>query len=38
LRGAAAAAAVTSPSEAAVTVVASAFIRSDGTILAQDGS
>jgi hypothetical protein len=38
LRGAAAAAVVTSPSDAAVTVVASAFIGSDGTLIAQDGS
>jgi hypothetical protein len=38
LRGAAAAAVVTSPSDAAVTVVASASIGSDGTIVAQDGS
>jgi hypothetical protein len=38
LRGAAVAAVVTSPSDAAVTVVASAFIGSDGTIIAQDGS
>ena len=38
LRGAAAAAVVTSPSDAAVSVVASASIGSDGTILAQDGS
>jgi hypothetical protein len=38
LPSAAAAAVVTSPSDAAVTVVASAFIGSDGTIIAQDGS
>jgi hypothetical protein len=38
LRGAAAAAVVTSPSDAAFTVVASAFIGSDGTIMAQDDS
>jgi hypothetical protein len=38
LPGAAAAAVVTSPSDAAVTVVASAFIGSDGTIIAQDGT
>ena len=38
LSGAATAAVVTSPSDAAVTVVASAFIGSDGTIIAQDGS
>jgi hypothetical protein len=38
LRGAAGAAVVTSPAEAAVTVVASASIGSDGTIIAQDGS
>jgi hypothetical protein len=38
LQGPAVAAVVTSPSDAAVTVVASAFIGSDGTIIAQDGS
>lgn len=38
LRGAAAAAVVTSPSGTAVTVVASAFIAAEGTIVAQDGS
>ena len=38
MSGAATAAVVTSPSDAAVTVVASAFIGSDGTIIAQDGS
>ena len=38
LRGAAAAAVVTSPSDAAVTVVASASIGSDRTILAHDGN
>jgi hypothetical protein len=38
LPSAAVAAVVTSPSDAAVTVVASAFIGSDGTIIAQDGS
>jgi hypothetical protein len=38
LRGAAGAAVVTSPSDAAVTVVASAFIAPDGTVLAQDGN
>ena len=38
MEGAAGAAVVTSPSDAAVTVVASAFIGSDGTIIAQDGS
>jgi hypothetical protein len=32
------AAVVTSPSDAAVTVVASAFVGSDGTMIAQDGS
>ena len=38
LRGAAGAAVVTSPSDAAVTVLASAFISSDGTVVAQDGA